>query len=222
MAQLVELLKACQGTQPTSSPPVDSGKTVKAAELDVKSTPKDVQAVAANASTGQMFQSPVVVASPMPSYTGDTPVGPYLEQFKCKAKVNRWPKEEWGLQLLSALDGRARNLLAIEQFSENPTFEDVVEKLKANFGSDMSAVSHRYALDVMRRGPTEEIGALARRVKEVAMKAYPGLDAKYRDELTIAPFIRALQDDVLEPAIWAALQRPCRKPLKWLWHVRMD
>ena len=46
------------------------------------------------------------------------------------------------------------------------------------------------------------------------MKAYPGLDAKYRDELTIAPFIHTLQDDVLKPAIQAATLTTLQKAIE--------
>jgi hypothetical protein len=210
MAQLLELLKAWPGAQSTScSSPQDSGKVTKTTELGVKSALKDVSAAAANVSTNQLIQSPVIVASPMPSYTGDTPVGPYLEQFKCKAKVNRWPKEEWGLQLLSALDGRARNLLAIEQFGENPDYDVVAAKLKENFSSDMSSLAHRHELDLLvrgvsERGTPEPLVNLMVRVKSMAMKAFPMVDAETRQQLAVPHFIRALNNKLLEQSIWAA------------------
>lgn len=210
MAQLLELLKAWPGAQSTScSSPQDSGKATKTTELGVKSALKDVSAAAAKVSTNQLIQSPVIVASPMPSYTGDTPVGPYLEQFKCKAKVNRWPKEEWGLQLLSALDGRARNLLAIEQFGENPDYDVVAAKLKENFSSDMSSLAHRHELDLLvrgvsERGTPEPLVNLMVRVKSMAMKAFPTVDAETRQQLAIPYFIRALNNKLLEQSIWAA------------------
>jgi hypothetical protein len=95
-------------------------------------------------------------------------------------------------------------LLSIEQFSDNPDFEDVAQKLKANFGSDMSAVSHRYELDLIKRGDKESIGRPAMRVKDKTMKAYPGLSAEHREKLALAPFIRAFHDPELERSIWAA------------------
>jgi hypothetical protein len=49
----------------------------------------------------------------------------------------------------------------------------------------------------------ETIGSLGLRVKDLVMKAYPKLDADMRQELAIAPFIRALNDPQLEQAIWA-------------------
>jgi hypothetical protein len=91
----------------------------------------------------------------------------------------------------------------------------------------MSAVSHRHELELLRRGERETIGSLGLRVKDLVMKAYPKLDAYTRQELAIAPFIRALNDPQLEQAIWAttpATLRPqplCSEPWRWLWPVRM-
>jgi hypothetical protein len=58
-------------------------------------------------------------------------------------------------------------------------------------------------LELVRRGERETIGSLGLRVKDLVMKAYPKLDAGMRQELAIAPFIRALNDPQLEQAIWA-------------------
>jgi hypothetical protein len=104
---------------------------------------------------------------------------------------------------LTSLEGRARSLLAVETFDRRPTFEEVAKKLRGNFGSDMSAVSHRHELELVRRGEKETIGSLGLRVKDLAMKAYPRLDADMRQELALAPFIRALNNPQLEQAIWA-------------------
>jgi hypothetical protein len=108
-----------------------------------------------------------------------------------------------GLHLLTSLEGRARSLLAVESFDRRPTFEEVAQNLKTNFGSDISAVSHRHELELVRRGEKESIASLGLRVKDLAMKAYPKLDANTRQELAIAPFIRALNNPQLEQAIWA-------------------
>jgi hypothetical protein len=81
--------------------------------------------------------------------------------------------------------------------------EEVERKLKSNFRTDMSAVTHHHELELVWRGERETIGSLGLRVKDLAMKAYPKLDADMRQELAIAPFIRALNDPQLEQAIWA-------------------
>jgi hypothetical protein len=136
-------------------------------------------------------------------YNGESAVGPFLSQFQYMAELRGWPRETWGLHLLTSLEGRARSLLAVESFGRRPTFEEVAQKLKTNFGSDMSAVSHRHELELVRRGEKESIASLGLRVKDLAMKAYPKLDANTRQELAIAPFIRALNNPQLEQAIWA-------------------
>jgi hypothetical protein len=147
---------------------------------------------------------PAVVFDSRPLvYNGESAVGPFLSQFQYTAELRGWPREAWGLHLLTSLEGRARSLLAVESFGRRPTFEEVAQKLKTNFGSDMSAVSHRHELELVRRGEKESIASLGLRVKDLAMKAYPKLDANTRQELAIAPFIRALNNPQLEQAIWA-------------------
>lgn len=136
-------------------------------------------------------------------YNGESAVGPFLAQFQYTAELRGWPRETWGLQLLTSLEGRARSLLAVETFDRRPTFEEVAKKLRDNFGTDMSSVSYRHELELVRRGEKETIGSLGLRVKDLAMKAYPRLDADLRQELALAPFIRALNNPQLEQAIWA-------------------
>ena len=169
------------------------------------SVPKDTRSGA----SGVTFpaQTPTVPAVMLDSrplvYNGESPVGPFLAQFRYTAELRGWPRETWGLQLLTSLEGRARSLLAVETFDRRPTFEEVEKKLRSNFGTDMSAVSYRHELELVRRGERETIGSLGLRVKDLVMKAYPKLDADMRQELAIAPFIRALNDPQLEQAIWA-------------------
>jgi hypothetical protein len=169
------------------------------------SVPKDTRSGA----SGVTFpaQTPTVPAVMLDSrplvYSGESPVGPFLAQFRYTAELRGWPRETWGLQLLTSLEGRARSLLAVETFDRRPTFEEVEKKLRSNFGTDMSAVSYRHELELVRRGERETISSLGLRVKDLVMKAYPKLDAGMRQELAIAPFIRALNDPQLEQAIWA-------------------
>jgi hypothetical protein len=169
------------------------------------SVPKDTRSGA----SGVTFpaQTPTVPAVMLDSrplmYNSKSPVGPFLAQFQYTAELRGWPRETWGLQLLTSLEGRARSLLAVETFDCRPTFEEVEKKLRSNFGTDMSAVSYRHELELVRRGERETIGSLGLRVKDLVMKAYPKLDAGMRQELAIGPFIRALNDPQLEQAIWA-------------------
>ena len=45
------------------------------------------------------------------SYNEETPLDPYLTQFKVTARLAGWPRCEWGARLVTALEGKARRIL---------------------------------------------------------------------------------------------------------------
>jgi hypothetical protein len=194
-------------------PPLQSQVAVSSADAGgpslvgttLVSVPKDIRSVASRVTfPAQTPTVPAVMLDSRPLvYNGESPVGPFLAQFRYTAELRGWPREKWGLQLLTSLEGRARSLFTVEAFDRRPTFEEVEKKLRSNFGTDMSAVSHRHELELVRRGEKETIGSHGLRVKDLVMKAYSKQDADMRQELAIAHFIRALNDPQLEQAIWA-------------------
>lgn len=138
------------------------------------------------------------------TYNGDTPLRSFLKQFELQARLARWPRAEWGLRLLTALDGRAKGLFAAEEVGEDVTYEDAVELLQTNFGPEVSTAAWTHELGLLRRGEKETLTQLAMRAKELAVKAWPTLTTKQRSEMVVHYFINALPDEQQRGHVWAS------------------
>ena len=129
-------------------------------------------------------------------YLGDGYVEQYLEQFKCTARLAGWPKEEWGLQLIGALEGKARRIITTDLLSssETPSYEQVSEVLRKSFGSDASPPVYLATLERRVRKDKESLFELSQTIMELAAKAYPALGHDDRQRLSVGYFTRALTD----------------------------
>lgn len=138
------------------------------------------------------------------TYNGDTPLRSFLKQFELQARLARWPKAEWGLRVLTALDGRAKGLFAAEEVDDDVTYEEAVELLQTNFGPEVSTAAWTHELGLLRRGDKETLTQLAMRAKELAVKAWPTLTMKQRSEMVVQHFINALPDEQQRGHVWAS------------------
>jgi hypothetical protein len=150
----------------------------------------------------------------MPTYNGDSHLDAFLFQFECAAEVNGYPRMSWGMRLMSALEGRARALLTIEQFGKKPLYEEVREKLRRNFGPEISATAWMNELIGLERSGEEPLMMLYVRVKELMMKAYPEVDSVVRSRMAVPHFVRALGDERQQGHIWAAVPDSLERALE--------
>jgi hypothetical protein len=197
---------------------VPAGPAKLKSERRVKVT--DAPSQASNISGTTAATSPPVASvirsghEKMPTYNGDSHLDAFLFQFECAAEVNGYPRTSWGMRLISALEGRARALLTIEQFGKKPLYEEVREKLRRNFGPEISATAWMNELIGLERSGEEPLMMLYVRVKELMMKAYPEVDSVARSRMAVPHFVRALGDERQQGHIWAAVPDSLERALE--------
>jgi O-acetyl-ADP-ribose deacetylase (regulator of RNase III) len=128
-------------------------------------------------------------------YSGDGYVEQYLRQFKCGAETAGWPKEEWGLRLITLLEGRARRIISENYLpdGEKPSFERVASLLRESFASDASPDVWLTMLENRRRQKRESLTELSQIITELVAKAFPGTGMSERQRMAIGYFARALE-----------------------------
>ena len=69
-----------------------------------------------------------------PECDGTTDIETYLVQFENIARKNGWDDEEKALNLIAILRGNARMVLPTDPRAEQPTFEQLSDRLRQSFG----------------------------------------------------------------------------------------
>ncbi len=138
-------------------------------------------------------------------YGGDVYVEQYLTQFRCGAETAGWPKEEWGLRLITSLEGRARRVISENYLpsGEKPSFDQLAKLLRESFASDASPAVWLTVLEGRQRYAKESLTELSQAITETMAKAFPGLGIAERQRLAIGYFARAM-DPALQQHTLAA------------------
>ena len=148
------------------------------------------------------------------SYNGETPLDPYLAQFKVTARLAGWPRCEWGSRLVTALESKARRILTTAPLSNNPTYKQVVRRLQKGFASEASADVWLTAMDDIVRESGERITDLQLRIQEASAKAFPSMDLKERRRVCKGYFIRAFTDPEKQFQIMAQQPKDLEQAVK--------
>ena len=130
-----------------------------------------------------------------PTYSGDAYVDQFLKQFRTRARLAGWPKDEWGSRLLISLEGKARGILTTSDLPDEPSFKQLSTLLKKRFGSEASSQVWRATLSQRKRGERESLTELAHSIMEAVVRAYPKRDDEARQDLATTCFINALLDE---------------------------
>jgi O-acetyl-ADP-ribose deacetylase (regulator of RNase III) len=128
------------------------------------------------------------------SYNGNMWVDQYLAQFRWGAESAHWPREEWGVRLITALEGKALRVVTESRLPthEKPSFEVVSKLLQETFASDASPDVWLTTLENKKRGPTESLTELSQAILELLAKALPELKMAERQRVAVGYFCRAL------------------------------
>ena len=133
----------------------------------------------------------------MPShYNGSEGIDEYLSHFETVASINGWDGGEKCMFLRACLTGAARQLLGLNNGIENSAvgYSTLKTVLLKQYGPDKQTALHRAALSTRKRADTESIADLALSIKQVARRAFTGLDSEWCDRLSIHHFIESLTD----------------------------
>ncbi len=127
-------------------------------------------------------------------YSGDVYVEQYLAQFRFGALSAGWPEEEWGVRLITALDGKARRVITESHLpvGRKPTFDTVEKLLRESFATDASPEVWLTALERRQRHDKESLTELSQAVTELVTKAFPDITITGRQKFAVVYFARAL------------------------------
>jgi hypothetical protein len=127
-------------------------------------------------------------------YNGNGWIDQYLTQFKYGAESAKWPREEWGLRLITALEGRALRVITESRLppDQKPSFEIVAKLLRETFASDASRDVWLTTLEHRRRYQNESLTELSQAITELVSKAFPETGVEERHRIAVGYFARAM------------------------------
>jgi hypothetical protein len=127
------------------------------------------------------------------TFNGDGYVEQFLAQFKYTARLARWPKSEWGLRMIHALEGKARRIISDDYLpAGKPDYQHVKKLLRESFGSEATPDVWRTTLENRRRYKKETLTDLSQAISELVSRAYPEVSFEQRSRLAVSHFARAL------------------------------
>ena len=180
-------------TDPSSSEPDDSSSS-SSSDSDAP-PPKDKYKTGRKEKMSQKESRRRATDIKAPTYSGDAYVEQFLKQFRTRARLAGWPKDEWGSRLLISLEGKARGILTTSDLPDEPSFKQLSALLKKRFGGEASSQVWRATLSQRKRGERESLTELAHSIMEAVVKAYPKRDDEARQDLATTYFINALVDE---------------------------
>ena len=132
-------------------------------------------------------------------FDGTSSVDTFLIQFATCAEYNKWTTEEKCANLKCALTGTAGQVLWEGGDPGKLTYDELVSKLRARYGTDGQRELFQTQLRARRRGKNESIAELYRDVKRLMALAYPNTSGTdMHEEIAKSHFITALGDRDLE------------------------
>jgi len=126
-------------------------------------------------------------------YNGKEPITEYLLQFELTAKRNGWAESEKATNLLCALDGPARSVLA-EVDIDKITYKQVKDLLVKRFGPVLLTEIHEQALQDLRLAKHQSIRELTTEVSRLTKLAYPEFNIAARERFAVKALVNAIND----------------------------
>jgi hypothetical protein len=142
----------------------------------------------------------------VPFYSGDAHVGAYLLQFELAAEANGWPREKWGVRLVTRLTGNAKTLLEAGLDPRRMSYDEMCAMLRRQFAGDAAPADYQAQLSSSTRADKETVHDLAARLLALAVRALPGLTLAQRKQTCTGYFLNALTD--AQQRLHVTLQAP--------------
>jgi hypothetical protein len=122
------------------------------------------------------------------SYNGNQLVEQYLSQFRWGAESARWPREEWDVRLITALEGKALRVVSKSRLPSNakPSFEVVTDLLRETFAFDALPDVWLTTLENKRRNNGKSLTDLTNGANDYELKM------SERQRVAVGYFVRAL------------------------------
>ena len=130
-------------------------------------------------------------------YDGKTAIAAFLAKFEVCARCNRWSDQEKADQLMCALTGPASQLLWDMGAQRNITWQVLVERLKARYGSEDQTSLYRIKLRTYRQAHGETLSNVVQEIRRLMALAYPGPTSDIVETVACDAFIDALANQDL-------------------------
>jgi hypothetical protein len=119
--------------------------------------------------------TPVAGASTVqpPTFNGNGPWSVFRRQFEIVAEHNRWSEREKSTHLITALKGRAADVLY--GIPTSTTYEQTLRTLEDRFGDQRFSVAYRCQLTSRTQKAGESLQDFATAIEQLAHRAYPTL-----------------------------------------------
>ena len=132
-------------------------------------------------------------------FDGTQSLEKFLAQFRTCACYNGWTQEDKAAFLKCSLSGAPAQLLWDSGSPDSLSFSQLVERLKARYGSEGQAEKFRVELQSRRRRPNESLSELHADIRRLMALAYPDSHGNSVCELIARDhFLSALGDRQLE------------------------
>jgi len=130
-----------------------------------------------------------------PSFDGSGNVEVFLAQFRAVAHANGWDEEVQGIQLMAAITGAARNVLATLSDLDKAKVQILVQALMLRYSSRHQGEVARLTFQSRVQGPRESLPELATELEGLALAAYPDMESGTRSLLAADRFRDAILDE---------------------------
>ena len=127
-------------------------------------------------------------------FDGSSCVETFLLKFQHASHYNGWQDRDKAAHLAAALTGSAGLIL---WNLADPTFDELVARLRQRYGSKEQHEKFRHELRARRRKRDENLQELAQDIERLAALAYPDDPQATRDRFGIEAFIEAIGDPEL-------------------------
>ena len=127
-------------------------------------------------------------------FAGSSSFHSFKAQFEKCCEINRWEEHEKLLMLRSSLTGNAAAILWDLGADRHCTYTELVELLKARYGSEGQAESYRMQLRARRQRKGETLSSLVQDIRKLIALSYPGKASDIVESIARDAFIEALSD----------------------------
>jgi anion-transporting ArsA/GET3 family ATPase len=136
-----------------------------------------------------------------PTFDGKTSWSTFWRQFETVAEHNVWSAREKSTYLITALKGRAADVLA--GIPINTAYEDTLQTLEDRFGDQHFAAAYRCQLTTRKQKAGESLQEFATAIELLAHRASPTLPEDHIGREAAKAFARCLTQILyLKKALW--------------------
>ena len=127
-------------------------------------------------------------------FAGTTSFHSFMAQFENCCEINRWEENEKLLMLRSSLTGKAAAVLWDLGADKQCTYKELVDLLKARYGSEGQAEFFRMQLRARKQRKGETLSSLVQDTRKLITLSYPGKASEIVEAIARDAFIEALSD----------------------------